>query len=915
MLGRKWTETAGVVLASYRRVMVWWGIAVLLTIGAMGCGLVGDQPERPPDPGSTPLAKAAPQVSEALPTSSVPTAAPQPPTATASPSPLPTKTPTPTPVPTSTATPTSTPVPTSTPTPTFTPTPTATPTNTPSPTATPTPTPPPTATPIPSPMPEPQPTIMPVPTEQAVLPTSRGINLVPDAPDGWSGSVVVADAPRIGLSTSQKVGYDTFVSWGIRNSGDTPLVDRYFVDLYFDDVVVNRWSGISLAAAEIAALVDWSYLSGSVLPTPGVHKLKLVLDSTNLIMETDETDNTYEVEVVWEPGDTVPAPERPVTRLPDLAVAQLRGMSDVMVASPYADDLEDWPMSTDLPSYVVSAFENRGLSSIDDPVRVDLYYDGVLVAWRQSDGAIAGGLPSRVTWSGLQGFVPITPGEHTLKVVVDPTNLIAESDESNNVFEKVFTWDTGSVPVKPATTAGIAPVLPQPLAFANLQPGWIFDSDGPISLFHEGDTTHNPPLIVGQNVLLRVAVKNRSGVGTRIPFSVDVFFDDKLVNTIVFRMGIPQKAILSSLWDGLSGEVNITPGEHTLKIVIDSRGSVREADEEDNVFESTFTWLQEAPPSTDPVEYSTEHISKLLLGLREFLDSRDIAVSPSGTDHSERIIDIVDAGYYLMTGTSLRDDRVDIHMLNREDYLRWIDEAFENQFASASAQEMPSIHIRYQRLKDYAVGITSREQGRITVIIDGERPIATVIDTLAHEVGHLRQDLLNPDQHGAALYDPFLLALLEGQAQQFQRAFWLNIEEFTGEKFLEYPDAEIFREWIAQRAFIWFRTAQQDEHALGYLLQWMLVVTVPDLAHLAEELEEKGSLSAQGSLDLYNYLVGLSPSEASALARGTYAQTSSEDLAELFNRMVTVASERLMSDLHPNDEGIATLRQVGLLTP
>ena len=738
---------------------------------------------------------------------------------------------------------------------------------------------------------------------------------MPDAPEGWSGSVVVADAPRMGLSTPQRVGADTFVSWGIRNAGDLPLADRYFVDLYFDDVVINRWTGIPLAAAELAALFDWPYLSGSVVPTPGVHVLKLVVDSTDLIAESEETDNTYELEVVWEAGDPVPAPERPITRLPDLAMAQLRGVSDVIVASPYANDVEDWPLSVDLPSYVVSAIENRGLSSIDYPVRVDLYYDGILVAWRLGDGAIAGSSPSRVAWSGLQGIVPVTPGEHTLKVVVDPTNLVEESDETNNVFEKVFTWDTGPVPAKPAPTAGPAPLLPQPLASANLQPGWIFDSDGPISLFHEGDAANNPPLIVGQDVLLRVAVKNRSSVGTRIPFSVDVFFDDKLVNTIVFRAGIPQKAILASLWDGLSGEVDITPGEHTVRIVVDSRDSVREADEEDNVFESTFTWLQEPPPPTGPVEYSTEKIAGLLTGLRGLVDSREIAVSPDGADYSEQIIDVVDAGYYLMTGDSLRDERVDIHILNREDYLRWIDEAFADQFASASAREMPGIHVRYQRLKEYAVGITSRERGRVTVIIDGERPIPTVIDTLAHEVGHLRQDLVNPDQHEAALYDPFLLALLEGQAQQFQRAFWLNIEEFTGETFLEYPDAEVFREWIVQRAFSWFRTAQQDEHALGYLLQWMLVITVPDLAHLAAELEENGSLSAQGSMDLYNYLVGLSPSEASALARQTYALASSDDLADLFNRLVSVASERLEPGLHPNDEGIATLRSVGLLTP
>ena len=728
--------------------------------------------------------------------------------------------------------------------------------------------------------------------------------------------MVVADAPRMGSSTTQRVGEDTFVSWGIRNAGDVPLEERYFVDLYFDDMVINRWTGITLARGGNAALIDWTNLSANVIPTPGVHILKLVLDSTNLIAETDETDNTYELQIVWEAGDPVPAPERPVTRLPDLAVAQLRGVSDLIVASPYAEDVEDRPLSVDLPAYVVSAIQNRGLSSIDHPVRVDLYLDDVLVAWRQGDGAIAGGFPSRVTWSGLQGIVPVTPGEHTLKVVVDPTNLVHESDETNNVFEKVFTWSTGAVPAKPAPTAGAASVLPQPLGLANLQPGWIFDSDGPISVFHEGDTEHNPPLIVGQDVLLQVAVKNRSSVGTRIPFSVDVFFDDKLVNTLVFRGGIPQKAILSSLWDGLASQVDITPGEHTVKIVIDSRESIREADEQDNVFERTFTWLEELPPVPDPVErYSTEEIAAVLSGLRDLVDSSDLVVSPDGADYSAQIFDVVDAGYYLMTGDSLRDERVDIHILNRKDYLRWIDEAYEDQFASASAREMPGIHVRYQRLKEYAVGITSRERGRVTVIVDGERPIPTVIDTLAHEVGHLRQDLINPDQHTAALYDPLLLALLEAQAQQFQRAFWLSVEEFTGEKLLDYPEGELYREWIAQRAFSWFRTAQQDEHALGYLLQWMMVITVSDLAHLADELRENGSLSAQGSMDLYNYLVGHSPSEASALARQTYARANSDELAELYNRLVTAASERLTPDLHPNDEGIATLRQVGLLTP
>ena len=288
MLKGKWTGARTAVFRRYHTQIVWWSVAVMLSAGAAGCWSPGNEPESPPDRQLTPLVLTAPEESETPPspaptTPSTPTVAPQQPTATATASPslteIPTSTPTvtsapttpststvthtrhpftPTPTaPTSTATSTptftptstSTPVPTHTPTPTFTPTPTATPTNTPSPTATSTPTTPPTATPIPSPTPSPTPTITPAPTQQAAQPASRGINLVPDAPEGWSGSVVVADAPRMGLSTPQRVGADTFVSWGIRNAGDLPLADRYFVDLYFDDVVINRWTGIPLAAA------------------------------------------------------------------------------------------------------------------------------------------------------------------------------------------------------------------------------------------------------------------------------------------------------------------------------------------------------------------------------------------------------------------------------------------------------------------------------------------------------------------------------------------------------------------------------------------------------------------------------------------------------------------------------------------
>lgn len=716
-------------------------------------------------------------------------------------------------------------------------------------------------------------------------------------------------------STAQVVGDQTFVSWGVRNSEDTVFGGQYFVDLYYDGLVVSRWVGSSIRPRLTRFVADWSGLSDAVVLTPGAHVLKLVIDSTDLIRETDETDNTFELEVMWEPGDPTPVPDRPVTRLPDLAAVPAEGTGDVILATSYFGDRTDGPLSIDVPTYIVSAFENRGLSSVTDRVRVDLYYDETLIDWRFGDGVIAGSSATVIPWPNLADFVRLTPGVHTLKMVIDANDLVQESDETNNLFEKEFVWDTGTVPSKPRRILTPTPTLPEPLSLSNLQPGWVFNTDGPIILSRVPDARFNTPLIVGERVFLRVAVKNQSSVGTRIPFVVAVFFDDKLVESLSFKRGSPAQSILSIEWGDLTDQVDITKGAHKVKIVIDSADSVREANEDDNEFEATFEWLDETSPARSPTSYSPEEIAELLLGLREFVDSNEMAVSDNGTDHSERIIDIVDAGHYLMTGISLRDERAEIFILSREEYVAWIDEEFKRQFAAASAQEMPSVYQRREKLKERTVGFTTRLFGHVAVVIDGERPNANVIDTLAHEVGHMRQDLLNPDQQNVATFNPLIRGLLEAQAQEFQRAFWLTIEKFTGETFLKYPESQMFRELIARRADMWFRGAAQDEHFLGYLMQWFAVTTVPELEVGAAELRDNGSLGAQASLDVYNYLVGLSPMDAQIFIRRMYGSTTSGGQVALFNIMVSVAGERLVPDQHPDDEGLSNLRPVGLLTP
>src|SRR5664280_733280 len=88
--------------------------------------------------------------------------------------------------------------------------------------------------------------------------------------------------------------------------------------------------------------------------------------------------------------------------------------------------------------------------------------DSFRVAW-VVDGAIVktgtvSDLPPRVAKSGLSVHQYLSPGEHIVKFVVDDTNLIAESDESNNTWTDRVTVPTcRSSPAQPVT-----PALPNP---------------------------------------------------------------------------------------------------------------------------------------------------------------------------------------------------------------------------------------------------------------------------------------------------------------------------------------------------------------------------------------------------------------------------------------------------------------------
>ncbi len=579
------------------------------------------------------------------------------------------------------------------------------------------------------------------------------------------------------------------------------------------------------------------------------------------------------------------------------------------MATSYAGDVVDGPLSVDVPTHIHYAIRNTGLASTPDDMWVYLYLDDFLVRRTQVAGLLAEQTSSVRDWTEVFEVTRVTPGTHTLRVVIDPNGLLTESDEANNSFEKEFTWGTGAVPGKPVSSTQSSATTPPALTLPNLRPNWRFGTDGPIVVSNRHDTEFDDPLGGDGPFYVDLRVWNESIV-TAPPFFVDLFFDDNRVWTFEVPRGLDPSFSNPFLdWDDLADRVSITPGAHTLRMVVDSTNAVEEANETDNEFEKVFVWSAGQPSPPPPIAYSDAEIQDKLAPLPTLLRNQDLVHNGGTAGLDQQIINVVDAGYYLMTGTSLFDERVDIYLLSRTDYEAWIDDDYRGQFAVSPASEHGAILARREELKSNVLGFKTRRFGKIAVVVDAEHVAPNVLDVLVHEVGHMRQDLVNPAQ--TEFQGAFSLAgLYEAQAQQFQRTFWLTIERYTGLSVLAYPDYAGFERLLDERLNRWQAESAQEEHSLGFLLQWLAVLDDPALADLRGEIVAAGQLGENRSAELFEFFVEMDPAAAES-----YVDARLSALGENADLIAVLTKTRLQPGLDPGNEGSAFLREPALLAP
>ena len=710
-----------------------------------------------------------------------------------------------------------------------------------------------------------------------------------------------------------RTGGPVFVDWWFKNDSPFPTETEFESHIYVDDIFVSNWVSTQSPPFQTFGISDWDGLNDRVRLDKGEHTFKLVVDALNQVPEKDETDNVFERTFTWA-GDALIAPD-PGLKSVNLSIQPALDRNVPVVAA-VAGTAISGPLTVDSTTFVTWGAGNEGLASTDASIDVHIAFDGVVVDQRVVSGLSAQSRAALTDWDELGTLIDITPGEHTLSVTVDPGNLIDESDETDNTVSTVFTWGTGPA-VAPDPSPEVLPVAAPPyeeLTRSNLATYLPADWDGPMVM--RGTASGVP--ITGRNGYVQAftagivdyAITNDSVVANPTGFSTKVLLDNFPIDTSAFVAGGS-----GGIWlvDVAVPAIHLTPGTHTLTLMIDSDNNVNESDEDDNVYTLEFEAIAgAAPPPPEPTTYSDDELTAMLASLPDLLlqtTNADV-VNDTGTDWIPAISIVADAAYFLATGSTLADERIDISLLTRREYdSQNLAICVEDQ-ATLTADEYVTTLADCRTTIGSSVGLTWTGTGKVRVRVDSSRTPADTLSTLLHELGHARQSLLAPATRFTVPSDA-RSALLEAQAQVFSAVGIRHIEEFLGEKFTQYPDLGGIRDDVSDiMDFHLERAPIPEEHSLGYEVMWLGVLQNVGGLGLADELRTNGVLSASSTLIFYNYLLTIDGQDPVTWVDARLAGGST-----LLDEYRAIALARVISGLPADSEGHPDLRDVAFFAP
>lgn len=399
-------------------------------------------------------------------------------------------------------------------------------------------------------------------------------NLTPYQPQGWSDKIVVSKTTGTTTDSSPLYTTDTlYVDWAVSNESSVDITTGFYVSLYVDGTFTNSWYFDSLNAYCYGFLKDYSI--GNL--GAGSHTLRVVADPDQRIKESNETDNQYTKTI------TVLS-QGPSNGLPNLTPYKPSGWSDALVVSTSPGIYTDSTSYTDQNTLYISwAVINDGPVATPEGFSVDLYIDGMLEkTWSYSSP-----LKPNTYWY-LRGYSIETlfGGFHTIKIVIDRDHVISESNEDDNMYTK-------NILVKGVLFYEALPNL------TPYQPeGW---SDKIVVSSSRRNSKGSNSFTSKEKLYVDWAVINNGEAGTSQRVSVSLYVDGVLKKTWKIPplkgSGVEPFSTSSSMQKTYY-TIKRYPigklgwGDHTLTIVIDPKGLLREKDKEDNQYNKTIQVLR-----------------------------------------------------------------------------------------------------------------------------------------------------------------------------------------------------------------------------------------------------------------------------------------------------------------------------------
>ena len=736
----------------------------------------------------------------------------------------------------------------------------------------------------------------------AELPENRtfGGNIRYFIPSDWNQALVISSSPDPSSPSSSSMIENYYISWSIVRDGELLLTTEFFVDLYLDGTFLERWKVDTLNPGIPKIMSGWDEILYRTNLSAGEHQLKLVIDSTDLILEEDESDNIVLTNFsVSQDSPSIGEPTIALDRLPNLIPFTPPGWQNPIRVVNKQGVSNGFAIGEELEIQV--AFKNSGLSSVDRNFLAYLYLDEIPVAKFSERNLIADEAIVTSEWVGLNKVLRISPGQHTFTLVIDPTQLIKEITETDNIFTTTLSWgqkleiSNQQGLVQPQINPGsIGPLVP---------PGW----DSPLIVTSApGSFSSSHSLNSLEPAFVHWAVVNRGDLPYEIPYEIELHLDGRIINSWNRIRLEPDETDIVFDWILVPPfNVHATSRLELFGRLLDDSGKQREV----LLAKKLIRW----EAGHQSFEISTFELDELspaeqLASLESLLSTNKPLVSHIGLGNTQELLDLADSVYYEIYYKRLSSEVLKIHLLSKSEYSRWISIECKDR-GSYIAEGARKEYIDHCHRIDEFGGFFTYWRNHFHVVIQAERPPMKVFETLAHELGHFRQSLTNP-QINSTDQSLDVLAFREAQAYSHQVLFIRTLGELVGRDLLSYPKLDGYEWFVDQGIQQLMNGAESNEHDRGRLVLWLSVLTDPKLGNARNVLLLNKYLTPDAAKEVFLYLVSFRPSMIPP-----YVAEMVEVNKTYESAIMETGNSRLSFGVSYWNEGSPYLRETGLLLP